>query len=90
VGYRNAGISYGGMLLADVRVSFVDLSTRRTVKEIGAVQKEHPIASKLAIAFSGSVEAGLFIANQLKRSLAGMPVGKVWSPAYSQRSAVGS
>lgn len=76
------GFPTGGVLLADVRVSFVDPSTRRIVKEIDGVQKVHPVASNLAIAFSGSVEAGFFIADQLKRSLAGISGGKAWSPAH--------
>jgi hypothetical protein len=75
------GFPTGGVLLADVRVSFVDPSTHRVINEIDCVQKVHPVAPNLAVAFSGSVEAGFFIVDQLKRALAGLPRGELWSPA---------
>jgi hypothetical protein len=75
------GFPTGGVLLADCRVSFIDPSTRRITKEIDGLQKVHPVAPNLAVAFSGSVEAGLFIADQLRLGLAGLPPGELWSPA---------
>ena len=75
------GFPTGGVLLADVRVSFVDPSTGRIIEEVDGLQKVHPIAPNLAVAFSGSVEAGLFIADQLRLALAGLPPDELWSPA---------
>jgi hypothetical protein len=75
------GFPTGGVLLADVRVSFVDPKTKQVVKDIDGLQKVHPVARNVAVAFSGSVEAGLFIVDQLKRGLAGLPEGELWSPA---------
>jgi hypothetical protein len=75
------GFPTGGVLLADVRVSFVNPKTNRVIEEIDGLQKVHAIAPNLAVAFSGSVEAGLLIVDQLKRGLAGLSDGELWSPA---------
>lgn len=75
------GFPTGGVLLADVRVSFVNPRTNEIIKQVDGLQKVHAVAPNLAIAFSGSVEAGLFIADQLKRALGGLPKGELWSPA---------
>lgn len=76
------GLPTGGVLLADVRVSFVDPRTRRVIKEIDGLQKVHPVAANLAMAFSGSVEAGFSFAEDLKGWLAGLAKGRTWSPGY--------
>lgn len=75
------GFPTGGVLLADVRVSFVHPKTGRTLHEHDGLQKVHRVAANLAVAFAGSVEAGLLIAEDLKHWLSAIPADHVWSPA---------
>jgi hypothetical protein len=77
-----SGFPNGGVVLADVRVSFVDPRTGRVTNEIDGVQKVHRVAPNLGVAFSGSVEAGFFLVEDLKGWLAEVPDGKTWSPGY--------
>ena len=58
------GFPTGGVLLADVRVSFVDPASGRVVDEFDGIQKVR-VAPNLAMAFAGSVEAGFLLANDL-------------------------
>jgi hypothetical protein len=75
-----SGFPAGGVLLADVRVSFVDPSTGHVDREIDGVQKVHVVAPNLAIAFSGSVKAGLTLSEEAKRWFADPSSGTTWSP----------
>jgi hypothetical protein len=75
------GFPTGGVLLADVRVSFVDPTTNDIVGEFDGVQKVHRVADNLAVAFAGSVEAGFLLAGDLQQSLTNIKPGWVWSPA---------
>lgn len=75
------GFPTGGVLLADVRVSFIDPTSMRVVDEIDGIQKVHRVAPNLAIAFAGSVEAGFLLANDLTNWLSGLEEGHAWSPA---------
>ena len=76
-----AGFPTGGVLLSDVRVTFVDPRTRCVVATVDGVQKVHPVAQNLAVAFAGSVVAGFTLVEDLARSLSGIEPGHVWSPA---------
>ena len=74
------GFPSGAVLLADVRVSFVD-SRGRTRGTLDGVQKVHPVAQNLAVAFAGSVVAGFRLTADLAHSLSAIESGDVWSPA---------
>ena len=75
------GFPTGGVLLADVRVSFVDPTTNELVGELDGVQKVHRVADNLAVAFAGSVESGFLLAGDLQQSLTNIKPGWIWSPA---------
>lgn len=75
------GFPTGAVLLADVRVSFVDPQSGRIVAAVDGVQKVHPVAQNLAVGFAGSVVAGFVLAQDLARWLSGIKQGHVWSPA---------
>jgi len=76
------GFPTGAVLLADVRVTWVDERSGQIVQTVDGVLKVHPVARNLAVAFAGSVVAGFMFVHAVARSLAPAGPDYLWSPAW--------
>lgn len=71
------GMPTGALGLADTRIT---VSNGHTVAHIDGIQKLHPIAPNLALAFAGSVELGFHVVDDLRAFLGGPPRGQLVLP----------
>lgn len=76
------GFPTGAVLLADVRVTWVDERSGQIVQTVDGVLKVHPVARNLAVAFAGSVVASFMFVHAVARSLAPAGPDYLWSPAW--------
>lgn len=76
----SAGIMGNGMLMGDVQVTISYGNGRE--KYIDCLQKVYKVSNSISAAFAGDVELGLYLIQDLYKSLNGIPPNHSWIPDF--------